>query len=733
MKYLPILILILLLSFTSQAQYSLYKQGTVVDSNSTPAAMQMVFIESQHPNFFYIDTLTTDSLGLYSVSIQQIPFPNVSFKATVSDPCFGNISKYFSDTEALTEFKFCNNCNAFFTYTIDTSNPLTVHFQNLSLGNNPPFLWKFGDGTIDTSYHTTHTYTTGGPITCQLITSCGDSTAVNINLQTTIPCNSNFTYSQDSINKNLYHFTSNSTGSSLQHFWYVNNQFASSNMAFSYTFQNPSTNIITLRVQDSSGTCMDSSFIQIYNVNCTLQSSFSSSQDSINKDLYHFTSNSTGNNLLYFWYVNNQLESNNTTFSHTFQNPSTNFIKLRIQDSSGTCSDSSSILIYHTNCTTQFTYLINGYTIDLTANSIPLGTTYYWDFGDGNTDNSNSNTIQHNYTSPGNYTINLTSFRMLGPDSCIAYATQNITIANPSGNGNLYGYVFAGVDKLEKGKVTLFKFDTLQNTLLEIDTASISNNPAGLFIFQNIPYGTYKIYAEIDHTSIFDSTHFNGWSSETAFWQLSDNIEISNDSVSAQALITLPHNQVQVNQGQGVIEGQLIMGASSPISSLEGIPIYLLTTDSLIIQAKYSLSNGYYKFDQLPYGSYLVLPEYPGIFSHPHALELTPNHFEYLSINWKLDSISIQTKIKTSNPQFEEVKIYPNPAADLLTIEGVNPSTSSIQIRIMDISGRYLSLYEEVNDMNFKKILDLSGLHKGLYFIELKSNDAFTIKKIIKL
>lgn len=76
-----------------------------------------------------------------------------------------------------------------------------------------------------------------------------------------------------------------------------------------------------------------------------------------------------------------------------------------------------------------------------------------------------------------------------------------------------------------------------------------------------------------------------------------------------------------------------------------------------------------------------------------------------------------------------EIEIFPNPAFDNLSIR-LNRSFQSGEIRILSIAGRVESLQKFTG--NFVE-MDLSSLTRGIFFVEIRSNDYVYRRKFIKL
>lgn len=74
-----------------------------------------------------------------------------------------------------------------------------------------------------------------------------------------------------------------------------------------------------------------------------------------------------------------------------------------------------------------------------------------------------------------------------------------------------------------------------------------------------------------------------------------------------------------------------------------------------------------------------------------------------------------------------EVSVYPNPVTDSFQIASESFSVENSEVKIIDINGRTIKTFpSNLNNFN------VSELNSGVYFVEIKSNDVKTTKKIIK-
>lgn len=95
--------------------------------------------------------------------------------------------------------------------------------------------------------------------------------------------------------------------------------------------------------------------------------------------------------------------------------------------------------------------------------------------------------------------------------------------------------------------------------------------------------------------------------------------------------------------------------------------------------------------------------------------------------------IPLNEELSTTQNSLNQIKAFPNPTSDILTLDYGNISIQNIQI--IDASGRVIHQLNDVaSDNNRVEITHLQGLSTGLYFIKVLSveQESFTIKIIKK-
>ena len=102
----------------------------------------------------------------------------------------------------------------------------------------------------------------------------------------------------------------------------------------------------------------------------------------------------------------------------------------------------------------------------------------------------------------------------------------------------------------------------------------------------------------------------------------------------------------------------------------------------------------------------------------------------YFDYNFPVDTNNADTVFEAMNvsiPTFDNsVKIYPNPANDLVNVKA---SSAINSVEIYDVQGRILTtnLFNETSGS-----LDLSKYSSGIYYLKIKTNEGSKVEKLLK-
>jgi hypothetical protein len=95
--------------------------------------------------------------------------------------------------------------------------------------------------------------------------------------------------------------------------------------------------------------------------------------------------------------------------------------------------------------------------------------------------------------------------------------------------------------------------------------------------------------------------------------------------------------------------------------------------------------------------------------------------------------ISFSPMVGVTTPEsFENLTVYPNPAHEILNIEFNSPKVQNVNLSLATITGNNITtdLFRSVSG-NFKTTLDISGLPRGIYLLNLRSEQGNSVQKIV--
>ncbi|MEL6133510.1 MAG: PKD domain-containing protein [Bacteroidota bacterium] len=272
MKKIGTLILWLLATWTAYAQPATTFSGNFSDPSNVPAIGIILNISIFGSGGFYLDDTTyTDSSGDYLFSY-NLPQGNYNGYISYQD-CDGTsvIDTFFltAPNNLPKDFIYCPNgtggvnCDATFSAFLDT-NQTAYTYNFFPVGQNSSttsYLWSFGDGTTSTDKFPTHTYATAPAYypACLTVydsaTMCEDSTCgIVVIAGGPGSCSGAFTYSN---NNGVVSFNSSTTGPSpFTYAWDFGDGNVSALADPVHTYATGGTYLVTLIITANTG-CTD--------------------------------------------------------------------------------------------------------------------------------------------------------------------------------------------------------------------------------------------------------------------------------------------------------------------------------------------------------------------------------------------------------------------------------------------------------------------------------------------
>jgi len=292
--------------------------------------------------------------------------------------------------------------------------PLEVHFTNLSTGDYATLSWDFGDGGTSTDINPTHVFSAGGAFTVALTASGDggtDQETKTAYISIYSPVTADFTYSPaNGIAPLTVQFTNTSSGDYDTLAWnFGDGSPVSNEIDPEHVFEAGGTYIVTLTASGTGGQGIQTHSIEVF---VPVEAAFSTNVTSGVAPLsVEFTNQSSGDFDTIAWDFGDLNSSNLPNPIHTYETPGIYTVTLTVSGPGGNDVETKTdyIVIYEPAVADFSADTLSGiapYAISFTDQSVGDYDTWLWNFGDGNT--SGEASPQHQYISPGIYTVSLT-------------------------------------------------------------------------------------------------------------------------------------------------------------------------------------------------------------------------------------------------------------------------------------------------------------------------------------
>lgn len=381
------------------------------------------------------------------------------------------------------------------------------------------------------------------------------------------------------------------------------------------------------------------------------------------------------------------------------------------------------ICYYSDDCQADFDYYEIGYKSlqFLDYSFAPAGIkSWFWNFGDGATSVEQNPT--HTFENAGIQLVTLTTFSF---DSCESTTFYSIFIEEEK---SIEGLVYLKDSiLLPKGRVYAYtvqpnesSYELALNTSFEVTNGFFSINY--LYLQPTLLYVIPEFDLDDLYYPTFFPTYYHHEKNDSAYyWEYRDNY-YSEDSLAIINLISYD----TIFYGKGSVKGAIDFHEHE-IATGQEICVLLLNEDFKPVKYTFSFFDEF-ELNNIPYGNYNLLIDIIGLPSKPLPITISESNPD-INVTFALNSDTLT--FIPDKKEYSDFKIAPNPFSNKISIVGENEFKGNSYFTITNISGKNI-LAGKLRSFTQEETLDLSTLIKGVYILQIVSNNKIFTKKIIK-
>lgn len=629
-------------------------------------------------------------------------------------------------------------------------NPFIYNFNAVGQGNINSYRWSFGDGRYSDLPNPIHTYSDTGTFTIKLVVSnfffpeyCSDSSEQSIHIKLA-PCQSLFSYVQDSLNPLLFTFLNSSSGPGDIWHWTFGDGSASSEINPVHNYSDTGDFDVCLTITNTlyPDYCNDVTCQPVHISDLQCSAGFTYTRDTSNiLSVTFISADNLGPANIYKWNFGDNEASLEMNPVHQY--PDTGWYVVGHQVINDNfpqfCYDTHDDSIYIGFLKfpeADFTYSFDS--LSLTPNlfhftDLSHGTyinKWKWAFGDG-TYSPLQNPSHHFGGSSGYYNICLEVTDTIPPKYNLK--SQQCKTIQTRRYFNLGGSVYDGAIPInnpnpegDTAEVTLYRHYN-DEIIIPVNSGYFSN--LGYYYFQDVLEGEYVLKGRITDESRQAGKYFPTWSEEALNWNEAALIELDHSlfaqNIYLQPMPTLPNGLCGIDGIVIEVDGP---SATTGIS-MPGVTVFLADMEGNKLRYNVSDVTGRFLFRNLPTGDYKLFADYPGYKSTTETASLTTAFPFGGNVRVRIYN---ESSIGTDEPAdpADDIMVN-NPFSDMLTVFLPSGFTGSSRLTVRNALGQPVITNTTEKD---NIVLNTEMLPDGLYYLQIENQSTRTrIKKLIKL
>ncbi len=351
----------------------------------------------------------------------------------------------------------------------------------------------------------------------------------------------------------------------------------------------------------------------------------------------------------------------------------------------------------------------------------------HWDFGDGDT--SNIKKPVHKFKKSGFYKVSLTVTAIINAQLQSNTSIRMIYIPNRS-YYNFGGHAFCQYFPIDYAVAFLYMLDS-SRTFIPVDTAYVDT--LGYYYFYQVPKADYLVKVQPTTASSVYGQMLPTYYGDKLLWENATIIKLNQTGWEYDIHLQKDEG---LKLGNGFLHGNISFFNELKESNdkpAEGIPVYLLDDDSILLTYHYSDSLGNFDFNNIPFGAYTLMPEITGVHCNDLNVVISNIHPDVDSIQ----IVIIDNEGSLTVPQnqlYNNKNIignpYPLPAHSTIYIAIQRNHNDLFSWYIFNVAGNIIengsfALHTGNNIFD----LNVSSLQNGFYFIRFISQNGEIVQK----
>ena len=289
---------------------------------------------------------------------------------------------------------------------------------------------------------------------------------------------------------------------------------------------------------------------------------------------------------------------------------------------------------------------------------------------------------------------------------------------------NFHGTVYAGNLPVIQGRAILFRWDSTGNNVVSLDTCLVDT---GYYHFDNVAPGNYYILGELIPSSSDWGHYLPTYYGDAIHWDSATMITLGHavnpydiHLVQASTLIA----------GNGAITGNVNKDykINGEETGAPGITVFLFDSGKHALTYCKTNDNGAFSFNSIDFGSYTVYPEVIRKNTYPATLFLNEQDSSF-NITFTIHQSTVTMGIPDlQNSEFNSIKIFPNPASDIVHLQLNSGNAEDLELSLCDIAGKtvkHMTFHTSQGDNLLT--LPLYSLPAGIYFIIVSCDQHDTV------